>query len=43
VTPEPKLFPNYGDDLKRSMAEEPQAFFAALLRENGRATGPAAR
>lgn len=38
VMPEPKLFPNFGDDLKRSMAEEPKAFFAALLRENGRTT-----
>jgi hypothetical protein len=36
--PEPKLFPHFGDDLKRSMAEEPKAFFAALLRENGRIT-----
>lgn len=38
VMPEPKLFPRFGDDLKRSMAEEPKAFFAALLRENGRVT-----
>jgi hypothetical protein len=38
VMPEPKLFPHFGDDLKRSMAEEPKAFFAALLRENGRIT-----
>lgn len=36
--PEPKLFPRFGDDLKRSLAEEPRAFFAALLRENGRLT-----
>ena len=38
VMPEPKLFPQFGDDLKRSMAEEPKAFFAALLRENGKVT-----
>jgi hypothetical protein len=38
VMPEPKLFPRFGDDLKRSMAEEPKAFFAALLRENGKVT-----
>lgn len=38
VMPEPKLFPTFGDDLKRSLAEEPKAFFAALLRENGRLT-----
>jgi hypothetical protein len=38
VMPEPKLFPHFGDDLKRSMAEEPKAFFAALLRENGKVT-----
>lgn len=38
VMPEPKLFPHFGDDLKRSMAEEPKAFFAALLRGNGRIT-----
>jgi hypothetical protein len=38
VMPEPKLFPHFGDDLKRSMAEEPKAFFAALLRENGKIT-----
>lgn len=38
VMPEPKLFPHFGDDLKRSMAEEPKAFLAALLRENGRIT-----
>lgn len=38
VMPEPKLFPHFGDDLKRSMAEEPKAFFSALLRENGRIT-----
>ena len=38
VMPEPKLFPRFGDDLKRSMAEEPKAFFAALLREDGRVT-----
>lgn len=36
--PEPKLFPKFGEDLKRSMAEEPRAFFAGLLRENGRIT-----
>jgi hypothetical protein len=36
VMPEPKLFPRFGDDLKRSMAEEPKAFFAALLRDNGK-------
>ena len=38
VMPEPKLFPQFGDDLKRSMAEEPKAFFAALLRDNGKVT-----
>jgi hypothetical protein len=38
IMPEPKLFPNFGDDLKRSLAEEPKAFFAELLRENGRIT-----
>lgn len=38
VMPEPKLFPHFGDDLKRSMAEEPKTFFAALLRENGKIT-----
>lgn len=38
VMPEPKLFPRFGDDLKRSMAEEPKAFFAALVRDNGRLT-----
>lgn len=38
VMPEPKLFPRFGDDLKRSMAEEPKAFFAGLLREDGRVT-----
>ncbi len=38
VMPEPILFPHFGDDLKRSMAEEPKAFFAALLRENGKVT-----
>jgi Protein of unknown function (DUF1592)/Protein of unknown function (DUF1588)/Protein of unknown function (DUF1587)/Protein of unknown function (DUF1585)/Protein of unknown function (DUF1595) len=38
VMPEPKLFPRFGDDLKRSAAEEPKAFFAALLRENGKIT-----
>lgn len=38
VMPEPKLFPHFGDDLKRSMAEEPKSFFAALLRENGKIT-----
>ena len=36
--PEPKLFPQFGDDLKRSMAEEPKAFFAALMRDNGKVT-----
>jgi hypothetical protein len=38
VMPEPKLFPHFGDDLKRSMAEEPKAFFAAMLREDGKIT-----
>ena len=38
VMPEPKLFKNFGDDLKRSMGEEPKAFFAALLRDNGQVT-----
>lgn len=38
VMPEPKLFPQFGDDLKRSFAEEPKAFFAALVIENGRVT-----